>query len=397
MEEPMKGDAAVRADKLLGILVLFTVPLSWGTYVPVVRYLYAIQPPVPGFVFSACYYALASVTTLSLALWQSRKEKAGVIEEIEKKPFPIRGGIELGSYLFIANCFQVIGLQTVESDRAGFLVQLTTVFVPFVEALFAGNLATVPIRTWSACVFAFLGLFVMGLDRRVVSDPLSTFVAALSSFTQGDALIIGAAALYTLHVVRLGAYAKESTPMKLAASKATAETVFSVLLVGGLASLSSVLGEGSGLLGFASTTGKEIVNFFSSFKAGLANGSLTFPVLLPAIGAVFWTGWVTCAYTIYAQSFGQSRVSPTSANLIYTFQPIFTALFGWLLLGETMGPSGFIGGAIIAASVYMVASTSFDPTPAADGDDGHAALENPVPTNDLVLVNNQTDTSSLPS
>ena len=401
MEEPMKGDAAVRADKLLGILVLFTVPLSWGTYVPVVRYLYAIQPPVPGFVFSACYYALASVTTLSLALWQSRKEKAGVVEEIEKKPFPIRGGIELGSYLFIANCFQVIGLQTVESDRAGFLVQLTTVFVPFVEALFAGNLATVPIRTWSACVFAFLGLFVMGLDRRVVSDPLSTFVAALSSFTQGDALIIGAAALYTLHVVRLGAYAKESTPMNLAASKATAETVFSVLLVGGLASLSSVLGEGSGLLGFASTTGKEIVNFFSSFKAGLANGSLTFPVLLPAIGAVFWTGWVTCAYTIYAQSFGQSRVSPTSANLIYTFQPIFTALFGWLLLGETMGPSGFIGGAIIAASVYMVASTSFDPTPAVDGDDGHAALEKgfdgPVPTNDLVLVNNQTDTSSLPS
>jgi drug/metabolite transporter (DMT)-like permease len=402
VEESLQGHAALRADKLLGILVLFTVPLSWGTYVPVVRYLYAIQPPVPGFLFSACYYALASVTTLSLAFWQSRKEKADGAETKETKPFPIRGGIELGSYLFIANCFQVIGLQTVESDRAGFLVQLTTVFVPFVEALFAGNLATVPGRTWAACVFAFIGLFVMGLDRQVVSDPLSAFVTALSSFTRGDALIIGAAVLYTLHVVRLGAYAKETTPMNLAASKATAETIFSVLLVGGLASLSSVLGEGSGLLGFASSTGKEIIHFVVAFKAGLTNGSLTLSILLPAIGAVFWTGWITCAYTIYAQSFGQSRVSPTSANLIYTFQPIFTALFGWLLLGETMGASGFVGGAIVASSVYMVASASFtEESMELSKGDRNVLLEvfDSASTGDRISTQNetQTETTSLRS
>lgn len=50
--------------------------------------------------------------------------------------------------------------------------------------------------------------------------------------------------------------------------------------------------------------------------------------------------------------------SPTNANLIYTFQPIFTALFAWVLLGETMGPAGILGGSIIAASVYIVASAN---------------------------------------
>ena len=48
--------------------------------------------------------------------------------------------------------------------------------------------------------------------------------------------------------------------------------------------------------------------------------------------------------------------SPTNANLIYTFQPIFTAFFAWALLGETMGPAGFVGGGIIGLSVFIVAS-----------------------------------------
>lgn len=58
----------------LGVLVLLTVPLAWGTYVPVVRFLYEIQPPVPGLVFSARYYLLASFTLLSLALRPNSNE-----------------------------------------------------------------------------------------------------------------------------------------------------------------------------------------------------------------------------------------------------------------------------------------------------------------------------------
>jgi drug/metabolite transporter (DMT)-like permease len=77
-------------------------------------------------------------------------------------------------------------------------------------------------------------------------------------------------------------------------------------------------------------------------------------MLLPALGAVMWMGWVTCAYTIYAQSFGQSCVNPTDANLIYTVQPIFTAIFAWDLLGETLGPAGYLGGALIGTAVYLV-------------------------------------------
>jgi hypothetical protein len=352
------------SDHTLGILVLLTVPLSWGTYGPTVRYLYEIQPPVPGFVFSACYYTLAAGTMLLLS-WTSTDQSrtsAATFEHSDdddddgtattsdlvassSSSFPIMGGIELGMYLFLANCLQVIGLQTVPSDRAGFLVQLTTVFVPFAEALFRGNLLAVPLRTWGACFLAFLGINVMGLDGKeedVIAsitsfggagggataasaatadfthgNPLLLFLSeSLSSLTQGDLLIVSAAVLYTLHVVRLGRYAKETTPLRLAAVKATTEAIFSVGLVVSLvvlstssaAAASSTTASSSGLLQFSIDTGNEILAFSSSLVQGLATGSIPMSTLLPAVGATLWTGWITCGYTIYAQSFGQSRV-----------------------------------------------------------------------------------------
>uniref|UniRef100_A0A7S4ANE6 EamA domain-containing protein n=1 Tax=Pseudo-nitzschia australis TaxID=44445 RepID=A0A7S4ANE6_9STRA len=382
---------------LLGTLVLLTVPISWGTYVPVVRYLYEIQPPVPGFVFSACYYTLAAVTTSILARRVLQPPPAqeptstissSDVNEVlgnddspkESSFFSLNnGGMELGSYLFVANCLQVIGLQTVESDRAGFLVQLTTVMVPICEGLFAGNILLIPARTWGACVMAFSGLCIMGLDGKQTDvidawssgNPWETFQVASSSLSQGDCLILGAAVLYTLHVVRLGTYARQTTPMKLAASKATTESILSfglLCLLVGLSILQDsyhMLGDNTsndGLLMFSIDTGREITSFFSSFTAGISDGSISTSVLLPALGSILWTGWITCAYTIWAQSFGQSKVSPTSANLIYTFQPIFTALFAYVLLGEKMGSVGFLGGAIIASAVYVVASNDDENT-----------------------------------
>lgn len=365
-------------ERALGILVLLSVPLSWGTYGPVVRYLYELQPPVPGFVFSATYYMVASLSLLTLSSIQEnnsvdtssltgeRDDTITNIEDEETTRLPIIGGLELGSYLFFANGLQILGLKTVPADRAGFLVQLTTVMVPVVQAALSGNLKSIPMPTWTACLLAFGGVVIMGLDGKeamLLNDSngglLSNLSSSLSTFTQGDLLIVLAAFVYTLHVVRLGKYAKETTPLKLAACKATTEACLSVGLVSLLLFLGDMTGgDASGLLGYAQHAGREISTFFTTISQGLASGTVPTSALLPAIGATLWTGLVTCAYTIYAQSFGQRRVSPTEANLVYTVQPIFTALFAWGLLGETLGPAGFVGAAFIGSAVYTVAMMS---------------------------------------
>jgi len=130
-----------------------TVPLAWGTFEPVVRYVYAIEPPIPGLVFSPCYYFVAA-SALSLLSWRSslptgkqhafekdkndheytpaaRSRHQEMSTKNDSSILPILGGMELGFYLFIGNSLQVLGLKTLNSDRVAFLIQLTTVSFNF--------------------------------------------------------------------------------------------------------------------------------------------------------------------------------------------------------------------------------------------------------------------------
>lgn len=237
------------------------------------------------------------------------------------------------------------------------------IFVPLVQAIIAGNLEAVPLKTWGACFIALTGVAVMGLDGVDGDDSsLATLASSFGSLSQGDVFIILAALAYTFHCIRLGRYAKETSAIKLAACKATTETTWSLALVLGLVAFASsnTIADPAGISAYASEQGTEIVNYLSNISNEISSNSLTMSILLPAIAAVFWTGLVTCGYTIYAQSFGQSRVNPTDANLIYTIQPVFTALFAWGLLGETLGPAGYIGGALIGSAVYIVATSDDD-------------------------------------
>lgn len=144
-------------DRTIGILILLTVPVAWGTYAPVVKYMYNnMEPSMPGFIFSAGYYIVAALTLGVLSSLSAddddrdsivdvddiggRVDTTNVEEETDDQldflakndvsteindnddiisTITARGGLELGSYLFIGNGLQVVGLQTVPADRAG--------------------------------------------------------------------------------------------------------------------------------------------------------------------------------------------------------------------------------------------------------------------------------------
>ena len=355
-------------ERRRGLLVLLTVPFAWGTFEPAVRYVYAIDPPVPGFVFSLSYYLVAAVSLIFLSGCANLKDQS--------REWPIQGGVELGFYLFVGNALQVLGLKTVPSDRAAFILQLTTIFVPLMEAVLTRNPFAVSLRTWLACAVALLGVGVMGLDMQ--GDEILKYFqgnemdfSGLMQLSSGDYFIIAAALAYTFHCIRLEGYAKATSAVQLAAAKASTETILSAITIVALiwlgqsstgnvqAGMQSYSGRAmQSIQYFGRESGEEIIHFFDTVTKLASDGtsSVSVDLLIPALAAILWTGWITCAYTIYAQSFGQSRVRPVIANLIYTVQPICTAIFAWVLLGESLGPAGYLGGAIVGFAVLLVAT-----------------------------------------
>jgi hypothetical protein len=272
---------------------------------------------------------------------------------------------------------------------------VTTILVPLVQATLNKD-SVITTTTWMACFIALLGIFIMGFDNdnsinnnsnTSLLSTLSTIdftqlsSLSLSSFslssllTSGDVLILFAAVAYSVHVVRLGRWASITSPLLLVAYKATTELILSIILLillAAIATTTTTTSISSSSTDVMQEMGREIVNFFTIVSERLAAGTLSSSSMQLALGATLWTGLISTAYTTFAQSYGQSNnrrgggggraVSPTNANLIYSMQPLATAAFAYVLLGETMGPFGILGGTLIGGAVFVAASQSFSTT-----------------------------------
>lgn len=372
------NDDNVASERKMGLLVLLTVPMAWGTFEPAVRYVYEIQPNVPPFVFSFAYYLVATTALSSLALnpfaskssihQQQEDDQADQKSDNEDEKIellPIRGGIELGTYLFIGNALQVVGLKTEPADRAAVLLQLTTIFVPLVQSILERNLFAISAKTWISCFIALSGVAIIGLDESSVdATSISSLLHSLSldnvQFSIGDFYIMCGALFYTFHCIRLEIYAKNTTAINLAACKASTETMWCVLVIAFsylVAVTSHIIPvDNVPFLEIAQSSGDNIIAYKNTFLNSIQDHDniISYNEWFKLGAATVWIGLITVGYTIYAQSFGQSRVPPTTANLVYTIQPFFTALVAFLVLGEKPGHTMYIGGILIGSAVLLV-------------------------------------------
>lgn len=245
----------------------------------------------------------------------------------EKLPIPyeLYGGMELGVWKFLGTSAHVFGLSLTSANHGAFLIQLTTLIVPVLQGISGER---IPRQIQAAVALALSGVFIFTQDGGSVE--------ASQTVLMGDALCVAAAFFYSLYDIQTFKWGKHIPRTQLVTTKLATQAVLSILLCLG-------------------------ISYESTLSYWNSNPDLS--LLIPV---VLWSGLIVNALATFLQVGGMQTVGPTRAQLIFASQPLWSAGLAYVLLHETVGPQGAVGGTAFLGALYLAATA---PKPGTDEDD----------------------------
>ena len=206
-------------------------------------------------------------------------------------------GSAVGIALFLGYLFQTWGLVYTTATKSGLLTGLSVVIVPIVASLLLRK--RLHPTVWLGALFAAVGLFLLVAGK-----------GQLGAMNRGDALTLACAVSFALHIILVDRFVRYSDYRQL------------LLVQVGVVSLLSLIG--------AVTVERSIPVLSSSLIEGL-----------------LVTGVLATAVALYVLNRFQSRSTASYTAIILTMEAVFAGLFGFLLLGETLGAWQWVGSAMI--------------------------------------------------
>jgi len=243
------------------------------------------------FVFLSQRFILAFVLVLPLGLYKGRRLGGATI---------VRGSV-MGVFLFGAYAFQTVALLYTSASNTGFLTGLNVVIVPILSALVLGH------RVSTSVKFAVM-LSVAGLV--LLCGNGSWYL------NRGDVLAAVCAVCVSLHLICTGEFVRRSDYYWL-----------TVVQLGVVALLSYSV---------ALARGKEVMIWYPH---------LLVPLLVCSV--------IATVFAFLVQTSMQRYISHTNTALIFCTEPVFAAMYAWLVLNERFGVYGLIGAIFILVGMMI--------------------------------------------
>lgn len=207
----------------------------------------------------------------------------------------------LALILFAVFVSMTFGLKYTSASNAGFLISLSVVLIPVISSLFLKQKIEKQV-VWAVAI-APIGIALLTLDSTL-------------SLGGGDFLCILCAMLFALHVVATGVFTQRVNSIALG-----------VWQLGFVGLLSIIFAAFSEDLAFPSTA----VGWFVV---------LALSIICTAIGYI-------------VQTTAQQYTSATHTGLILALEPVFSAIFAYIFLGEVLSFQGYVGAVILLGSVLL--------------------------------------------
>ena len=281
---------------LKGNIMLMLTALIWGTgFVSQSLGMEYIGP----FTFNGVRNIIAAIFLIPCIyfLRYINKEEKKKMSPHEKK-YLLKGGIYCGTVLFFASSFQQMGIQYTSVGKAGFITALYVIIVP-VMGIFLNK--KVSAKIWVSMAAAVFGLYLLCINEGF-------------SINKGDLLILICAFLFSVHILVIDSFSPNTDGVKL--------SCIQFMVCGIISILPSAILEAPLISDIIKSMG---------------------PILY---AAVFSSG---IAYTL--QVVGQKYTSPVIASLILSLESVFSAIFGWIILSQTLSTKEIIGCIIVFAAI----------------------------------------------
>ena len=213
----------------------------------------------------------------------------------------IKYSIILGVLAVIAVLSMTFGVQYTTASNAGFLISLSVVMIPLISVVVLKK--KIKAKLLLSVVLATIGIVCLTLNEQL-------------TINKGDILCILCATSFAVQVLIM-----ERIPK-------TADSV----AIGALQ------------LGITA-----VVNFIFSFF--LEN--FTVPRDLKVWGVIVILGVFCTAFCYIIQIYALKNTSAIQAGIILSLEPVFSAIFAYIFLGELLSKQGYIGAILLFISVIL--------------------------------------------
>ena len=289
------GEAPPRARVWIADLALLAVTLVWGVTFPVVKAALADAGPLS---FNAARLSLAALLLAAVYRpgWRLPPATWGA-------------GALLGLFLAGGYALQTAGLAHISPSISAFLTTLSVVLVPLLLAV-AWRRRLAP-TAWAGAGLALAGLYLL------VAAPGAAAPAAVRGAGWGEALTLGCALAFALHIITLGEWAPKIGFRDLAVLQIGFAALFTWLALPLI----------------------ETPHWHASPRLGLALAATA--VLATAV-----------AFTV--QSWAQQFTPATHTAVVFAFEPVFAWLASALGWHERLRAPQLAGAVLIVAAMLVV-------------------------------------------
>ena len=274
---------------LIAIVLLVLTTILWGSSFILTKY---ITEDVPIFLFLGVRFLIALFGFIPFFPHLKNINKNIILM-----------GFITGMLYFFGIAFQTFGLQTTTAGKAGFITGLSTVIVPFIT--WFGFKKPLNRRVWVAVALCMVGMAFLLLEGE-------------SGFIIGDILVLICAFFWAIYIVFNDKYVRLSDVY-----------LYSIIQI-------SVISE---------------ISFICSLALGekyiWTSTQPTFWLIMIYMGIGIMT------LSILFQNWSQQYQGPAQTAIIFTLEPVFAALFGYIIGNEILTLFGWIGCSFIFIAILI--------------------------------------------